>query len=84
MEMHTSHAVLWQAGIDEMIRIGVDTIVELGPSHGLTNFNKKCLEGRSLDISLYNVQTSEDMDVFVEEFHACRSGNRSFAPLLVG
>jgi [acyl-carrier-protein] S-malonyltransferase len=33
--------VYWQASIERMVRVGIDTIVEIGPKRTLTNLTKR-------------------------------------------
>ncbi len=68
LELHTSRAVLWQSCIEEMIRLGVNTIVEVGPKRGLTNLNEEILKDKNVDVKLYNIQTVDDMDKFLLDY----------------
>lgn len=54
--------VRWQQSLEEMIRAGADTFVEIGPGHTLTNFVKKT----NRSVSVYNVEHVEDLQKLVQ------------------
>ena len=50
-------SVRWQQSVETMIADGVDTFVEIGPGRTLAGFMKKI----NRDVTVYNIQTVEDM-----------------------
>ena len=56
-------SVLWQQSVENMIKEGVDTFVEIGPGRTLTGFIKKI----NKEVKTYNISTVEDMDKVVKE-----------------
>lgn len=50
--------VRWQQSVEEMIRQGVDTFVEIGPGRTLSGFLRKI----SRDVKVYQVSTWEDIE----------------------
>ena len=55
--------VRWQQSMEYMMQNGIDTFVEVGPGHTLSNFAKKI--NRSLRI--YNVETVEGLEIVKRE-----------------
>ena len=56
LELHVSKAVLWEDTIDEMIRLGVDTFVEIGPSGTLTKYNKRTVDKHNQVARYFHVE----------------------------
>ena len=56
-------SVLWQQSVENMIKEGVDTFVEIGPGRTLTGFIRKI----NKEVKTYNISTVEDMDKVVKE-----------------
>ncbi len=52
-----SSSVRWEDSVENMIAEGVDTFVEIGPGHTLTNLIKKI----NREVTLINVETVEDL-----------------------
>ena len=52
-----SSSVRWQQSVENMIRQGVDTFVEIGPGRTLTGFLRKI----NRDVKGYNIRTYEEM-----------------------
>ena len=50
--------VRWQQSVEEMIRQGVDTFVEIGPGRTLSGFLRKI----NRDVKVYQVSTWEDIE----------------------
>ena len=50
--------VHWQQSVEEMIRQGVDTFVEIGPGRTLSGFLRKI----NRDVKVYQVSTWEDIE----------------------
>ena len=53
-----SSSVLWQQSVENMIRQGVDTFVEIGPGRTLAGFMRKI----DRNVKVYNIQTVEDAE----------------------
>lgn len=58
-----SASVRWQQSVENMLRQGVDTFVEIGPGKTLAGFIKKI----SREAKVLNVQTVEDVDKVLAE-----------------
>lgn len=58
-----SASVRWQQSVENMLRQGVDTFVEIGPGKTLAGFIKKI----SREVKVLNVQTVEDVDKVLAE-----------------
>ena len=56
-------SVLWEQSVENMIKEGVDTFVEIGPGRTLTGFIRKI----NKEVKTYNISTVEDMDKVVKE-----------------
>lgn len=52
-----SSSVRWEDSVENMIADGVDTFIEIGPGHTLTNLIKKI----NRDVTLVNIETVEDL-----------------------
>ena len=65
LERQISSSVRWQQSMENMIAQGVDTFVEIGPGKTLAGFLRKI----DRSVTVYNIQTAEDMYAVVE---ACR------------
>ena len=65
LEKQISSSVRWQQSMENMIAQGVDTFVEIGPGKTLAGFLRKI----DRSVTVYNIQTAEDMYAVVE---ACR------------
>lgn len=52
-----SSSVRWEDSVENMIAEGVDTFVEIGPGHTLTNLIKKI----NREVTLINIETVEDL-----------------------
>lgn len=63
LEEQVISSVLWQQSVENMIKDGVDTFVEIGPGRTLTGFIKKI----SKEVKTYNISTLEDIDNVVKE-----------------
>ena len=66
--------VRWQQSVEEMIRQGVDTFVEIGPGRTLSGFLRKI----NRDVKVYQVSTWED----IEKAGASRGIGRAIAEKL--
>lgn len=53
-----SSSVRWEDSVENMIADGVDTFVEIGPGHTLTNLIKKI----NREVTLINIETVEDLN----------------------
>ena len=58
-----SSSVLWQQSVENMIRQGVDTFVEIGPGRTLAGFMRKI----DRNVKVYNIQTVEDAEKVCQE-----------------
>ena len=58
LEKQISSSVRWQQSVEEMIRQGVDTFVEIGPGRTLSGFLRKI----NRDVKVYQVSTWEDIE----------------------
>lgn len=61
-----SSSVLWIQSVENMINQGVDTFVEIGPGKTLTGFIKKIAKAMDKEVTTYNVEKYEDVEVVVE------------------
>ena len=52
-----SSSVRWEDSVENMIADGVDTFIEIGPGHTLTNLIKKI----NREVTLVNIETVEDL-----------------------
>lgn len=57
-----SSPVKWQQSVENMILNGVDTFVEIGPGRTLNGFIRKI----NRDVSVYSIQTVEDMEKVIQ------------------
>ena len=62
-----SSSVLWIQSVEKMIEQGVDTFVEIGPGKTLTGFIKKIAKAVDKEVTTYNVEKFEDVEVVVNE-----------------
>ena len=53
-----SSSVLWQQSVENMIRQGVDTFIEIGPGKTLTGFMRKI----DKNAKAFNIEKLEDID----------------------
>ena len=53
-----SSSVRWQQSVEQMIRAGIDTFVEIGPGRTLTGFIRKI----DKNVRTFNIQTVEDLE----------------------
>ncbi len=58
LEKQVSSSVRWQQSVENMIKAGIDTFVEIGPNRTLTGFVKKI----NKDVAIYNIGKYEDID----------------------
>ena len=58
-----SSSVLWQQSVENMIRQGVDTFIEIGPGRTLAGFMRKI----DRNVKVYNIQTVEDAEKVCQE-----------------
>lgn len=63
LKKQISSPVLWLQSMEEMIRDGVDTFVEIGPGRTLSGFLKKI----NREVSVYNISTWEEMESVAEK-----------------
>lgn len=63
LEQQVSASVKWNQSIENMIKSGVDTFVEIGPGKTLAGFIRKI----DKSIKVYNVENPEDADEVVKE-----------------
>ena len=64
MIKQVSGSVYFEDSILEMEKMGVDTIIEIGPGKALSGFVRKTVKG----MKIYNLQTWEDLLVIKKEF----------------
>ena len=62
-EKQISSSVRWQQSVENMIRQGVDTFVEIGPGRTLAGFMRKI----DRNVKVYNIQTVEDAEKVCQE-----------------
>ena len=58
-----SSSVRWQQSVENMIALGVDTFVEIGPGKTLAGFMRKI----NKDVKVYNIQTVQDMKAVISQ-----------------
>lgn len=58
-----SGTVRWRESVERMIADGVDTFIEIGPGKTLSGFLRKI----NRDVTVKNVEKTEDLDKFLEE-----------------
>ena len=63
LEKQISSSVRWQQSVENMIRQGVDTFVEIGPGRTLAGFMRKI----DRNVKVYNIQTVEDAEKVYQE-----------------
>ena len=63
LEKQISSSVRWQQSVENMIRQGVDTFVEIGPGRTLAGFMRKI----DRNVKVYNIQTVEDAEKVCQE-----------------
>ena len=56
-----SSSVLWEDSIELMLRDGVDTFIEIGPSKTLTAFVKKIAKNNDKKVSCFNIENLETL-----------------------
>ena len=66
LKVQVSSSVLWIQSVENMINQGVDTFVEIGPGKTLTGFIKKIAKAMDKEVTTYNVEKYEDVEVVVE------------------
>ena len=66
LKNQVSSSVLWIQSVENMINQGVDTFVEIGPGKTLTGFIKKIAKAMDKEVTTYNVEKYEDVEVVVE------------------
>lgn len=62
-----SASVRWQQSMEELIRDGVDTFIEIGPGKTLAGFMRKI----NRDVTVYNISTWEDVEKIAEKLQLC-------------
>ena len=65
LKEQVSSSVLWIQSVEKMIEQGVDTFVEIGPGKTLTGFIKKIAKAVDKEVTTYNVEKFEDVEVVV-------------------
>ena len=65
LKNQVSSSVLWIQSVEKMIEQGVDTFVEIGPGKTLTGFIKKIAKAVDKEVTTYNVEKFEDVEVVV-------------------
>ena len=63
LEKQISSSVRWQQSVENMIRQGVDTFIEIGPGRTLAGFMRKI----DRNVKVYNIQTVEDAEKVCRE-----------------
>ena len=63
LKEQVSSSVKFSQSIEEMIKNGVDTFIEIGPGKTLTSFVKKI----SKEVKTYNIETIEDLEKISDE-----------------
>ena len=63
LEKQISSSVRWQQSVENMIRQGVDTFIEIGPGRTLVGFMRKI----DRNVKVYNIQTVEDAEKVCRE-----------------
>ena len=58
-----SSSVRWQQCVEQMIRDGVDTFIEIGPGRTLTGFLKKI----DRNVKAFHIEKTEDLDAIRKE-----------------
>lgn len=67
MDKHIWYPVRWEETIRKMVDLGVDLIVEIGPSKTLTSNNKYTLDAiKDEDVKLMSVETADDIQKLKE------------------
>lgn len=63
LEQQVSASVRWNQSVENMIQMGVDTFVEIGPGKTLAGFIRKI----DKSVQVYNVETPEDAQKVIKE-----------------
>lgn len=66
LKKQVSSSVLWIQSVENMMNNGVDTFIEIGPGKTLTGFIKKIAKAAGKEVTTYNIEKYEDVDVVVE------------------
>lgn len=62
---HVYKAVRWEESVNAMLDDGIDTFVEIGPKHLLTNFNRTTAEWRGAKARCLNVENVETLEILL-------------------
>lgn len=66
LKKQVSSSVLWIQSVENMMNNGVDTFIEIGPGKTLTGFIKKIAKAAGKEVTTYNIEKYDDVDVVVE------------------
>jgi [acyl-carrier-protein] S-malonyltransferase len=66
LKKQVSSSVKWQQSVENMIKNGVDTFVEIGPNKTLSSFVKKI----NKEVRIFNIEKWEDVDAVAEALQA--------------
>ncbi len=64
LSRHITNPVRFEQGIQEMLNMGIDTFIEIGPGKTLTSFVKKA----NKEVKTYNVNSVESFENLLAEF----------------
>ncbi len=65
LKEHVYKPVRWEDSINTMLDDGVDTFVEIGPKHSLTNYNQTTALQRGIKVRCLNVENIETLETFL-------------------
>lgn len=65
LDLHISYPVLWENTIHTMVELGVDLIVEIGPSGSLSKYNQRTIDQLGSKAKVISVETPEQIDNLV-------------------
>lgn len=62
-----SSSVLWEDSIENLIKDGFDTFVEIGPGKTLKGFINKISKKLKVKVNIYNVENKDTLEKFVKD-----------------
>lgn len=68
-------SVLWEDSISNLIDVGFDRFIEIGPGKTLRAFIKKIASKKKADVEIVNLDTAADVNAFIESIGGETNGN---------